>query len=299
LVLSDNTGDTPIKHVVEKIMPVTVESILINQYKIRDIPVMTLREAGTDVSPIVFFLHGFTSDKVEGLSLGYQLARKGFLFVAFDAAMHGDRLDPKIQQVMSGQGDLVYPVESGLDTYCLMHEIILQTGEDLQELITYFESESAADTDRIGVTGFSMGGFATFYCAATNPKIQAAVPVAGIPAFQSRWEDVVLESSSYEAWADKLDQAAVESAIRTDWMGEIDPFHRMIDFYPKPLLMINGDLDTDSYKKYSVDLYRTLKPIYESYPDRLKLKIHDGVGHQLTQAMKDDITTWFEKFLKV
>ena len=63
------------------------------------------------------------------------------------------------------------------------------------------------------------------------------------------------------------------------------------------MLITVGDLDTDSNKKYSVDLYRALKPVYAARPERLRLNIHDGVGHQFTRAMIEDIAAWFEKYL--
>jgi len=229
--------------------------------------------------------------------LGYELAKKGFYFVALDTKMHGERHDPNLEKVMSGKADNIYPKESGLDTYFLMHEIIIQTEKDLDLLITHFESESNVNTDAIGLTGYSMGGFAAFYIAAKNSRIQAVVPIAGIPAFEARWRDVVLETSSYSVWSEILENAKSETEIRTEYMKEIDPFEKMKDFYPKPLLMISGDIDTDSPKKYSVDLYRKLKPIYHQHNERLQLRIYDGVGHQLAPAMIHDVCEWFDLFL--
>lgn len=65
-----------------------------------------------------------------------------------------------------------------------MHEIIEQAGIDIQYLIDYFKNKEQIDADRIGVSGFSMGGYASFYVAANNPAIKAAVPVAGKPALR-------------------------------------------------------------------------------------------------------------------
>lgn len=274
-----------------------MNSITIEQYKVGDIPVLTMQNACIERCPMAFFLHGFTGDKREGLPLGYELAKKGFYFVAFDAIMHGERADKHLDAVLSGTTGNRYPVDSGLDAYCLMHEIILQTHNDLHHLIDYFANDSRAEIDQIGLTGFSMGGFATFYCAANNPRIKAAVPVAGIPAFSSRWEDVILESSSYARWSLAMESAAPHTRERSAWMAGNDPFEPLSRFYPRPLLMINGDLDTDSHKKYTVDLYRYLKPLYSIHPERLQLRIHDGIGHQFTREMMEDIVDWFEKYL--
>jgi dipeptidyl aminopeptidase/acylaminoacyl peptidase len=142
-----------------------------------------------------------------------------------------------------------------------------------------------------------MGGFTTFYAAAHNPRIQAAVPMAGIPAFTDRWRDVVLESSSYETWAEAMAAVESETHERTAFMERIDPFDGMALFAPKPLMMICGDKDTDAPKIYSVDLYRALKPRYADHPDRLRLNVHDGVAHEFTRAMRQDVREWFTRYL--
>jgi pimeloyl-ACP methyl ester carboxylesterase len=274
-----------------------VSRILVETSTIGDIPVLTMAPEFVAPRPAVFFVHGFMSDKREGLALGYELARQGFYFVSLDAPMHGLRFDPRLEAMVSGKGEYVYPFESGLDVFYMMHEIIVQIARDLERLIAYFEGERRIDGDRVGLTGFSMGGFATFYAAANNPRIAAAVPIAGIPAFEARWRDVVLETSAYEKWAAAMREAQAESARRGAFVQSIDPFEKLAGFFPRPLMMISGDLDTHSPKKYSVDLYRELLPVYAEHPERLRLVIHDEAGHELTRAMMEDVCGWFSRYL--
>ena len=270
-----------------------VKRILVEESLLAEIPIVTVAKESSEKQPIVFFVHGFMADKSQGLALGYQLAKLGFYFVSFDAYMHGDRFDSKLEQLCSGQGDYVYPFETGLDIFFLMHEIIVQIAGDIETLITHFDGSSKADTGRIGLTGFSMGGFSTFYVAANNPDIGVAVPIAGIPGFAARWSDVVLEASSYDQWAREMGQVQAQTEKRTAYIEAIDPFEKMTSFRPKPLMMISGDKDIDSPKKYSVDLYRKLKPLYAVCSDRLRLNIHDEAGHQLTSRMIEDTCRWF------
>jgi dienelactone hydrolase len=274
-----------------------VNRIIIETPLVEGIPTLTMTGANSEPCPLVFFLHGFTSDKNQGLALGYELAKSGFYFVSFDACMHGDRFDEKLGDVLAGRGDYVYPFESGLDAFFLMHEIIIQVAKDLEVLIAHFGDRKGVDRKRIGLTGFSMGGFATFYITTNNPDIRVAVPIAGIPAFAARWNDVVLESSVYEKWTEAMREAQAETNQRTVFMDAIDPFEKMPSFSPKPLMIVVGDKDIDSPKKYSVDLYRKLKPLYEGYPQRLRLNIHDEADHQLTSAMLQDACKWFCEYL--
>jgi pimeloyl-ACP methyl ester carboxylesterase len=247
--------------------------------------------------PVVFYLHGFTIDKRDGLSLGYRLAESGFYFVAVDAPMHGERKDERLDAILTGEADLVYPAGTGLDAFFLVHELISQTAQDVQVLIEHLNEDSRADISRIGVTGASMGGMATFYLAAHNAQVQVAVPMIGIPAFAERWADVVLEASAYEKWADAMASAQEETVRRHNFMATIDPFDKMKAFYPKPLLMLCGDEDLAAPKKYCVDLYRKLMPVYAAHPECLRLNIYDDVDHWVTTSMMDDACDWFRRYL--
>ncbi|MGH7059864.1 MAG: dienelactone hydrolase family protein [Stellaceae bacterium] len=52
---------------------------------------------------------------------------------------------------------------------------------DLDATVVYARSTGKADTNRLGVTGFCWGGFATWMYAAHNPALKAAVPWYGSP----------------------------------------------------------------------------------------------------------------------
>lgn len=274
-----------------------VRRLILETYRVGEIPVTTMAAEAAQRRPVVFYLHGFTVDRRDGLSLGYRLAELGFYFAAVDAPMHGERKEERLDAILAGEVGLVYPASTGLDAFFLVHELILQTAQDVQMLIEHLREDSRADTSRIGVTGASMGGMATFYLAAHNPQVQVAVPMIGIPAFSERWADVVLEASAYEEWNAAMETAQEETTRRNEFMAAIDPFDKIKTFFPKPLLMICGDQDLAAPKKYSVDLYRMLKPVYAAHPERLRLKIYDDVDHRVTIAMMDDACDWFRRYL--
>jgi pimeloyl-ACP methyl ester carboxylesterase len=271
--------------------------IITENYRIGEVPLIILAQEGAERCPIVLYLHGLTSDKRDGLRLGYELAEQGFFVVSLDAPLHGERTGQKVDDAWVPEGGYTYPPDTGLDLFFQMYEAIVQVAKDIDALIEHLASDGRVDISRIGMTGFSMGAFATFYVAANNPHIQAAVPMAGIPAFGARWEDVVLEASSYERWARAMEDVQGETDRRTAFVRQIDPFDRLREFCPKPLMMIQGDLDTDCPKKYAVDLYRQMKPLYARHSERLRLNIQDGAGHELTKAMREDTCAWFLRYL--
>jgi pimeloyl-ACP methyl ester carboxylesterase len=142
-----------------------------------------------------------------------------------------------------------------------------------------------------------MGGFASFYLAGLGIGVRTAVSIAGILDFSARWADVVLESTTYPAWAVQMAAVRAETEKHNAVMAAHNPAPRLQTYAPRPLLMIQGDQDLDSPKKYVVDMYRALQPHYTAAPDALRLAIHDYAGHQLTAGMVRDTVTWFEKQL--
>ena len=273
--------------------------VILETCQVGEIPVTTMADQSTKGQPVVFYLHGLTSDKRDGLALGYRLVEAGFFFVALDAPMHGERKDARLNALMEGEADLVYPADTGLDLFFLVHEIIVQLAQDVGTLIGHLSKDSRADIGRIGVTGASMGGYTSFNQAAHDPRVQAAVPMIGIPAFADRCADVVLEASAYEKWADAMVAAEPVTARQSAFMASIDPFDRLEEFFPNPLLMMCGDQDLAAPKKYSVDLYRKLKPVYATRPERLRLNIYDDAGHRVTSTMMDDACDWFRRYLSL
>jgi uncharacterized protein len=222
------------------------------------------------------------------------LPKKGFYYVSIDCKDHGKRKTINENNKFSN----VFPLDTGLDTYVHMHEVIEQSLFDIESLIEYFKSSDEIDSNNIGLSGLSMGGYATFYIAANNPNIKAAVPIAGKPAFTKAWKDSILSTSTYEQWRKPIRNAEKEIAKRTAYIQMIDPYEMLSSFSPKPLLIINGDQDTDSLFIYSLELYEKLLPLYSEQPENLRLSM-PFVNHQFNYDMKLEACNWFEKHLGI
>jgi fermentation-respiration switch protein FrsA (DUF1100 family) len=151
---------------------------------------------------------------------------------------------------------------------------------------------------RIGVSGFSMGGFATYVAAATNPRIACAMAGGGRPAFARAWDDVTLGTSAYEEWAEAMARLEAETARRAAYMAEIDPFETLDAFCPRPLLMINGDRDVDQPYLYALDLYRRLRPRYVAAGAAANLRLDmPPVAHEFGPEQMDLAIAWFARHL--
>ncbi len=264
---------------------------------IHGIPVLTLTSDSAERRPVIFFIHGFGGGKEAGLSLGYQLAQRGFGFISFDAWLHGDRYDPLRERAALPEQGGIYPAASGLDTFLLFYRVIDQCRTDVQTLIEHFADDPRLDVARCGVTGLSMGGYASYSILANVPHMQAAVPMIGVPSFTRRWHDLLDECAfSNSMWAAALDRVADQTRQNTAFVVTIDPIEKLKFAAPRALLMMNNDFDSDQPKHYAIECYRELRQSYAARPDHLQLNIYPA-GHTVTAQMDRDAVEWFATHL--
>jgi pimeloyl-ACP methyl ester carboxylesterase len=268
-------------------------TLLIDTATIHNIPVLTLMPHDAQRRPVIFFIHGFGGNKETGLNLGYQLAQRGFAFIGLDAWLHGERYDDLLAQAALPERGAMYPPDSGLDTFLLFYRVIDQCRADVQTLIDHFAADPRCDVNRCGVTGPSMGGYASFSIFANLPHVQAAVPLIGVPSFTRRWIDLLDECAfSNPAWAAALDRVADQTRSNTAFVKSIDPIEKLKAAAPRALLIMNNDFDSDQPKHYAIDCYRELRSSYAACQDRLKINIYPA-GHTVTSQMEHDAMEWF------
>jgi cephalosporin-C deacetylase-like acetyl esterase len=274
-----------------------MQRILIETDQVEGIPLLTVLPEGAMHCPVVFAVHGFRGDKAEGVELGYRLAHAGIACISVDAAMHGDRRDARLAQVLDPAWPHIYPFASNLDAMYLQIQIVEQTAADISRLISHIESDDRFDTARLGVTGVSMGGLIAYYLVANHPKVATAVPIISVPNFTQFWEDIVLETMATEQGAAALAAVAEAHEIYTAFIRRMDPLDKLPAFAPKPLLLQLGNTDTNAPKAGTVALYRQMRPRYAAYPERLQLRIYANTDHRVTREMIADACDWFRHYL--
>jgi dienelactone hydrolase len=267
--------------------------IKIHAVQVGRVPCLEIVPSLDGPAPLVFFSHGYESDKRDGIRLAYELAKRGLICVSFDTIWRGDRedgeLDPELDLDVKG----LYPPESELGTTLAFFQMVRQSGNDLQSLIDHYQQDERVDFERIGLSGYSMGGMVALFGAGFIPEFSAVAAVAGIPGSMELWNDIFTEAKSAHAAELKLKSLEVTSKDWADYIRDMDPTTRLLDYPEKPLLLMAGDQDPLSQKKYHLGLYQYLEPYYQHFPERLRLRLIEGIDHQFTAKMMIEVAEWF------
>lgn len=151
--------------------------------------------------------------------------------------------------------------------------------------LDYLQSRPEVDGDKLGVTGRSGGGAYSWWIAAIDERIKAAVPTAGITDLQNHVVDGCVEGH--------CDCMFMLNTYRWDY-----PLVAAL-VAPRPLLISNTDRDGI----FPLDgVYRTYSKVRQLYellgkPNDVALQITAG-GHADTQELHIHAFRWFDKHLK-
>jgi cephalosporin-C deacetylase-like acetyl esterase len=151
--------------------------------------------------------------------------------------------------------------------------------------LDYLQSRPEIDGSRIGVTGRSGGGAYSWWIAALDDRIRAAVPVAGITDLENHVVDGCVEGHCdcmFMVHTYRWDYAQVAALVA-----------------PRPLLIGNSDKDSIFPLEGVVRLHAKVRRIYQLYgaADKLGLLITEG-PHKDTQDLQVPALRWFNRFLR-
>jgi dienelactone hydrolase len=151
--------------------------------------------------------------------------------------------------------------------------------------IDYLQTRPEVDPQRIGVTGRSGGGAYSWWIAALDDRVQAAVPVAGITDLENQVVDGVVDGHCdcmFPVNTYRWDFAQIAALVA-----------------PRPLLISNTDKDTIFPLEGVVRVHDKVRRIYRLYgaEKNLGLQITEG-PHLDTQELHIHSFRWFHRFLK-
>lgn len=151
--------------------------------------------------------------------------------------------------------------------------------------LDYLQTRPEVDPNRIGVTGRSGGGAYSWWIAALDDRIKAAVPVAGITDLQNHVVDGCVEGH--------CDCMYLVNTFRWDY-----PLVAAL-VAPRPLLISNTDKDGIFPLDGVIRTYEKVRSIYRLYGAERNLGLNITEGpHQDTQELRVHAFVWFNRFLK-
>ncbi len=151
--------------------------------------------------------------------------------------------------------------------------------------LDYLETRKEVDPNRFGVTGRSGGGAYSWWIAALDERIKAAVPVAGITDLQNHVVDGCVEGH--------CDCMFIVNTYRWDY-----PMVAAL-VAPHPLLISSSDKDRIFPLDGVLRVHQKVREIYRLYGAEKNLGLHITEGpHKDTQELRIHSFVWFNRFLK-
>jgi dienelactone hydrolase len=151
--------------------------------------------------------------------------------------------------------------------------------------IDYLLTRPEVDPERIGVTGISGGGAATFWVAAADERVKCAVPVSGMSDLESYIKHKVINGH--------CDCMFLYNTYQWEWTT----IAALIA--PRPLLFCNSDNDTIFPMDGNRRIIARLRKLYAMYdqPSLVDEHISHG-GHDYRPDLRIAAYRWLNKHLK-
>lgn len=248
---------------------INIENVIIN-----NIPATIISPKNfTQKMPVIFFYHGWSSNKDKHLTLGTLLSCNGYLVVIPDSINHGDR------------GIIDYSdMKTGLTQFW---PTVVNSLKEFPTLLDYIKTTYNIDENKIGVAGHSMGGMIASGILAHNPIISAAVILNGSGA----WADATLDliGSHYEEQKEMADKGLSD-------LHPLIPINNIEKFKNTPTLILHGEKDMIVPIHSSKLFFDALKEAYDN-KELVSIVTFDRLNHYITEAMITEMLNWFNTHL--
>lgn len=162
---------------------------------------------------------------------------------------------------------------------------------DTERVIEYLAKRGDVDTAKIGWLGSSTTGIPALAVATQGPRLAAIVVFVSTGSYTAWFEtwqtNQLWRGTTPELWPETL-----------ELLKEYDPILHVDRMYPTALLMVNGGLDTVVDPEPVRSFVGAARPYYEKEPERLRLVIYEGFGHNLPiDIIKMYAEHWFHLYM--
>lgn len=215
-----------------------------------------------------------------GRFIGDELAKRGYTVIAIDSPGWGDR------------GPVVYEQQQALASnyFNLGRSLAGEVAYEDMRTVDFIASVKGVDPQRIGVLGFSMGGFRAWQLAALSDKVAATAVISWFGTYEGLMTpgNNVLRGQSafymlHPGMPAKMDIPDVASIAA-----------------PKPMLIFSGGQDKLFPAQAVTDAFAKVHKVWVSQKadDMLITKSWPELGHVFYRQQQDEVFPWLDKWLK-
>jgi dienelactone hydrolase len=224
------------------------------------------------------------SGKAAGQLLSSNLARKGFVVLAYDPVGQGERqqaYDKRMGRSLIG-GPTEQHFSNGAAAILMGQSVARYFIHDGMRAIDYLVSRPEVDADRIGATGCSGGGTQTTYIAALDPRVKVAAVACYMNSFQTLFAGSIGDS---------------EQSVPGFLSSGLDQTDYVALFAPKPWLITSTEDDffTPAGARQVVDEAQRWYRLYDA-EQQIKWVVGPG-GHGTPLVVREAIYGWMLRWL--
>ena len=162
---------------------------------------------------------------------------------------------------------------------------------DSRRVVDYLNTRKDVNPAKIGWLGSSSTGIPGLSVVTQGPRLAAIVAFVSTGAYR-QW----LESwQTNKLWKGKTDKLWPETE---ELLKKYDPILHVGKMFPTAVLMVSGGADLVVDPKTARSFVEAAKPYYKADPERLRLVIYDGFGHNLPRdIIKMYAEHWFHLYM--
>jgi dienelactone hydrolase len=243
------------------------------------------RPDGPGRHPAVLMSMGhWDSGKAAGQLIASNLAKKGFVVLAYDPVGQGERqqaYDARFGRSLIG-GATEQHFSNGAAAVLMGQSVARYFIHDGMRAIDYLVSRPEVDPERLGATGCSGGGTQTTYIAALDPRIKVAAVACYMNSFRTLFAGSIGDS---------------EQSVPGFLSAGLDQADYLELFAPKPWLLTSTEQDFFT-PAGARQVFEEAQVWYRLYgeADRVKWIVGPG-GHGTPLVVREAIYDWMLRWL--
>jgi dienelactone hydrolase len=229
--------------------------------------------------PVILMLGSLQTNRLPDWSTN--LVREGYMLAAFSAAYAPDP-DP------ARRPQWLYFDQRFAHSYVLGAQRAIT---DSRRVLEYLAGRGDVNPEKLGWLGSSSTGIPGLAVATQGPRLAAVVAFVSTGAYR-QWFDTwqpngLWHGTNYALWPE------------TDTLlSQYDPIRHATNLFPTATLLVSGGDDKVVDAKTARAFVASARPAFQSDPDRLRLVVYDGSGHNLpVDVVRLYAEHWFHLYM--